>query len=100
VDAFRTSAHSGRCHKYVRAKGFTKLQAYTDELAQCLKADALRPKKDRRTARALFAQIKVSGNTGGYTRVTDFIRAWRDDEGSLCCLLNQTAYAGAYSTTK
>ena len=67
--------------KYVRAKGFSKLGAFTEELEQCLKADALRPKKDRRTARALFAQIKASGYAGGYTRVTDFIRGWRADEG-------------------
>jgi transposase len=39
------------------------------------------PKKDRRTARALFAQIKASGYAGGYTRVTDYIRAWRADAG-------------------
>jgi predicted DNA-binding transcriptional regulator AlpA len=32
--------------KYVRAKGFSKLGAFTEELEQCLKADALRPKKD------------------------------------------------------
>lgn len=67
--------------KYVRAKGFNKLQAFGDELEQSLKADALRPKKDRRTARALFMQVQASGYTGGYTRVSDFIRAWRADEG-------------------
>jgi transposase len=59
----------------------TKLSAYVAELEQALKADALRPKKDRRTARALFAQIKASGYAGGYTRVTDYIRAWRADAG-------------------
>jgi transposase len=67
--------------KYVRVKGFNKLGNFTDELEQSLKADALRPKKDRRTARALFAQIKGSGYVGGYTRVTDFIRAWRANAG-------------------
>jgi transposase len=67
--------------KYVRAKGFNKLGAFTAELEQALKADALRPKKDRRTARALFAQIKASGYAGGYTRVTDYIRAWRAGAG-------------------
>jgi transposase len=67
--------------KYVRAKGFNKLGDFTDELEQSLKADALRPKKDRRTARALFAQIKASGYAGGYTRVTDYIRAWRANAG-------------------
>jgi transposase len=68
--------------KYIRAKGFSKLEAFTDELVQSLKADALRPKRDRRTGRALFAQIKAGGYGGGYTRVTDFIRAWRASAGN------------------
>ena len=67
--------------KYVRAKGFSKLGAFADELEQALKADANRNKQDRRTGRALFAQIKASGYAGGYTRVTDFIRAWRASAG-------------------
>ena len=67
--------------KYIRAKTFGKLAAFTDELEQSLKADALRPKQDRRTGRALFAQLKASGYAGGYTRVTDFIRAWRASAG-------------------
>jgi transposase len=67
--------------KYIRAKKFGKLAAFTQELEQALKADALRPKQGRRTGRALFAQIKASGYCGGYTRVTDFIRAWRADSG-------------------
>lgn len=52
--------------KCVLAKGFSKLEAFTDELELALKADALHLKKDRRTARALFAQIKASGYVGGY----------------------------------
>lgn len=43
--------------KYVRAKTFGKLAAFTDGLEQSLKADALRQKKDRRTARALYALV-------------------------------------------
>ena len=66
---------------YSRKAVFGKLSRHVAELEQALKADALRPKKDRRTARALFAQIKASGYTGGYTRVTDYIRAWRADAG-------------------
>jgi hypothetical protein len=67
---------------YVRpAPGFSKLVAFASELEQSLKADALRPKQGRRTARALLAQIRLSGYEGGYTRVTDFIRAWRADSG-------------------
>ena len=67
--------------KYVRAKKFGKLSAFTGELEQALKADAHRSKQDQRTAKALFAQIKASGYQGGYSRVTDFIREWRATEG-------------------
>ena len=66
---------------YSRKAVFGKHSEHVAELEQALKANALRPKKDRRTARALFAQIKVSGYAGGYTRVTDYIRAWRADAG-------------------
>ena len=66
---------------YVRAKRFGKLNAFTEELKLALKADALRPKQDRRTARALFVQIKTSGYLGSYSRVTDFIRVWRANAG-------------------
>lgn len=44
-------------------------------------ADARRPRQQRRTARALYTEIKAAGYDGGYTRVTDFIRAWRQSEG-------------------
>ena len=67
--------------KYVRAKGFSKLGVFADELEQALKADAKRNKQDRRTGKALFIQIKASGYAGGYTRVTDFIRDWRTSAG-------------------
>ena len=46
-----------------------------------MKADAHRPKRERRTAKALYAEIRCAGYEGGYTRVTDFIRAWRAGEG-------------------
>ena len=67
--------------KYVRAKGFGKLSAFAEELEQALKADASRNKQDRRTGRALFIQIKAGGYLGSYSRVTDFIRAWRANAG-------------------
>ena len=47
----------------------TKLSAYEAELIQALKADAQRPKKERRTAKALFAQIKAAGYEGGYPQL-------------------------------
>ena len=42
-----------------------------------LKVDARRPKRERLTALALFEQIKGEGYEGCYSRLTDFIRAWR-----------------------
>ena len=67
--------------QYVRAKGFGKLKAFTQELELALKADASRHKQDRRSGKALFLQIKASGYVGSYSRVTDFIRAWRAGAG-------------------
>jgi Binding-protein-dependent transport system inner membrane component len=63
---------------YRRGEQANKLTAFHDVLKQ---ADARRPKHERRTAKALYAEIKGAGCNGGYTRVTDFIRAWRQAEG-------------------
>jgi transposase len=67
--------------KYRRQSGFTKLSEFEQALVQALKADAHRPKHARRSARALFAQLQAQGYRGGYSRLTDFIRAWRDQAG-------------------
>jgi len=67
--------------KYRRSLRATKLTPYHEALKQALKADAHRARHERRTARALYAEIKATGYEGGYTRVTDFIREWRQGEG-------------------
>jgi transposase len=67
--------------KYRRGERPNKLSVFHEALEQALKADARRPKRERRTAKALYAEIKMAGYDGGYTRVTDFIRAWRQGEG-------------------
>ena len=54
-----------------------KLTAFHEALEQALKADSHRTKQNRRTAKALLAQIKVEGYTGGYSQLTAFVRAWR-----------------------
>lgn len=66
---------------YRRNEMPSKLTAFAQALELALKADSHRTKQNRRTAKALFVQIKAAGYTGGYSRVTDFIRAWRDHEG-------------------
>lgn len=67
--------------KYRRSPGATKLAPFHEALKLALKADARRPKHERRTARALYEEIKAAGYDGGYTRVTDFLRAWRQGAG-------------------
>lgn len=67
--------------KCERAARPTKLTPYHETIKQALKADAHRPKRERRTARALHEEIKAAGYEGGYSRLTDFIRAWRQGEG-------------------
>ena len=66
---------------YKRSQMPCKLTAFHEALEQALKADSLRHKQNRRTAKDLFAQIQLNGYQGGYTRVTDFIREWRGHEG-------------------
>ena len=67
--------------QYRRKEMPCKLNGFHETLELALKADALRARQYRRTAKALFGQIKLEGYTGGYSRVTDFIREWRGTEG-------------------
>ena len=68
--------------KYRRCGRANKLAPFVETLQQALAADARRPKHERRTAKALYAQIKAHGYDGGYTRVTDTIRRWRGGAGA------------------
>lgn len=67
--------------KYRRAAQGTKLTPFHDAIVQALQADARRVKGERRTARALHEELKAAGYGGGYSRLTDFIRGWREGEG-------------------
>ena len=67
--------------KYRRPAVPTKLTPFVEVVQQALLADARRPKKERRTAKALHAQLVAQGYAGGYTRLTDYIRAWRAEQG-------------------
>ncbi|MDV6799146.1 IS21 family transposase, partial [Pseudomonas aeruginosa] len=66
---------------YQRRAIFNKLSPFHTTLEQALKADSLRPKQQRRSAKALLAQIKADGYDGGYSQLTAFIRAWRGGQG-------------------
>ena len=69
--------------KYRRDKAPGKLTVFEAALEQALKADAHRAKQDRRTAKALHAQIRADGYTGGYSQITAFIRRWRERDGQM-----------------
>ena len=58
-----------------------KLSAYEEVLIRALSSDAQRSKRERRTAKALLAELQAEGYTGGYTLVSDFVRAWRQRGG-------------------
>jgi len=75
--------------KYRREPRPNKLNPFEAALKQALTADARRSRHERRTARALHAEIKAAGYTGGYSAVTDFVRRWRQGEGQAG---NVTAY--------
>lgn len=63
--------------RYQRKSAETKLTPFVPQLLKALQTDAHRPKKDRRTARALFQELVTAGFVGDYSRVTEFIRQWR-----------------------
>jgi len=67
--------------KYRRREVPTKLLPFVEALKGMLEADSHRPKAQRRTARALQVELVSRGYAGGYTRLTDYIRQWRQDLG-------------------
>jgi transposase len=69
--------------KYRRPEVPTKLAPFVEAVQQALLADARRPKKERRTAKALHTQLAAAGYDGSYSRLTDYIRAWRAERGGV-----------------
>jgi transposase len=69
--------------KYQRAGGPKKIGPYEAGLREALAADARRPRRERRTARKLYLQLQQQGFPGSYGRVTEFMRAWRAEQGAV-----------------
>lgn len=76
-------APQGAEPKYRRGPMPTKLAPFIEALDKALKADGHRPRHERRTARALHVELQALGYDGGYTRLTDYIRTWRDEQGKV-----------------
>ena len=69
--------------QYQRVAAPTKISPHETWLRDALLTDARRPKRERRTALKLFAQLQAQGFSGSYARVTACIRAWRAAQGAL-----------------
>ena len=76
-------APQGAEPKYRRREMRTKLAPFVEALHKALQADGHRPRHERRTARALHVELQALGYEGGYTRLTDYIRTWRDEQGKV-----------------
>lgn len=57
----------------------SKLDPFAEKLAGWLKAEAAKPRKQKRTLKQMHADLVVLGFTGSYNRVAAFAREWRDD---------------------
>ena len=69
--------------KYRRPAGPKKITDHAQWLRKALETDARRPRRERRTALKLWAQLKDQGFTGSYARITEFVRAWRAEAGAV-----------------
>ena len=58
----------------------SKLDAYAEQLATWLKADAHRGRRDRRTVKLMYEELTAQGYKGGYGRVASFARRWREQQ--------------------
>ncbi|WP_442777475.1 IS21 family transposase [Sphaerotilus montanus] len=70
----------------------TKIAPFAAQLTKALEIDARRPKRDRRTALKLFGELQAAGFDGSYSRVSEFVRRWKENGGQ--------ALAGAYVPLK
>jgi transposase len=57
----------------------SKLDSFAEKLSGWLHIEAARPRKQRRTARRMHADLVALGYDGSYARVSAFIRAWKAD---------------------
>jgi len=66
--------------KYPRRRLGTarKIGQWSQYLEGAMLADSHRPARERRSAKTLYEQIRALGYPGSYSRVTDWIRAWKD----------------------
>jgi transposase len=69
--------------KYQRPARPRLIDRHEEWLRQALETDSRRPRRERRTALKLHAQLRAEGFAGSYSRVTAFVRAWRGEAGAV-----------------
>ena len=69
--------------QYRRVTAPKKIGPYETWLRDALATDARRPRRERRTALKLHAQLHAQGFPGSYARVTECVRAWRAAQGAV-----------------
>lgn len=68
--------------KYPKRTSKSVLDPWTQQLEAALRTDEHRPARDRRTAKALFEQIRALGYGGSYPRVVVWVRRWREQQAT------------------
>lgn len=68
--------------KYPKRSSKSVLDPWTQQLEAALRTDEHRPARDRRTAKALFEQIRAMGYSGSYPRVVVWVRRWREQQAN------------------
>jgi len=88
--------------KYPERRATSVLDAWAEHLEAALRADAHRPVRERRTAKALFEQIRALGYAGSYPRVVVWVRRWRERQDSAprrAAFVMPSSSTGAASTS-
>lgn len=65
--------------KFKPASRPSKLDLYAEKLSGWLLAESRKPRKERRTAKRMHADLVQLGFDGSYERVSAFVRAWKSD---------------------
>ena len=55
-----------------------KLGVFEESLLSCLSSDAKKPRREQRTAQAIFEQLQREGYEGGYDSVRRYIKRWKE----------------------
>ena len=76
-----------------------KLGVFEESLLSCLSSDAKKPRREQRTAQAIFEQIQREGYEGGYDSVRRYIKRWKEHPTSGSTSTNHLTRVKPFSST-